>query len=124
MSVPERLKANAQRLVAPDETVLVAIPAQTRFDGKGHGRGGLVAYGFGQAVNPNRAIVVTERKILLCQGTPFSRANVKAVLREYPRTTRIGPPPKGRWYRTDAFGEPLYIAKLWFGLIEQARLAR
>ena len=38
-----------------------------------------------------RVVVVTDQRILVCQGGSFSRSTVKGVLRGVPRQTKIGP---------------------------------
>jgi hypothetical protein len=40
-------------------------------------------------------------------------SQVKGLLRELPRQTKIGA-PSGMWYRTDALGESIYINKRFF----------
>jgi hypothetical protein len=44
---------------------------------------------------------------------------VKDVLHELPRSTRIGP-ASGLWYKTEALGERLYVAKRFHKDIEEA----
>jgi hypothetical protein len=44
---------------------------------------------------------------------------VNDVVNELPRSTRIGP-PKGVWFKTDALGERLYVAKRFFKDVEAA----
>jgi hypothetical protein len=38
-----------------------------------------------------RVVVVTDQRILVCQGGSFSYSAIKGVLREFPRQTEIGP---------------------------------
>jgi hypothetical protein len=66
-----------------------------------------------------RIIVVTDQRILLCKTGRLTVTQVKAVLGEYPRSTKLGP-PSGLWHTTDALGEKLWIHKRFFKDIETA----
>jgi hypothetical protein len=44
---------------------------------------------------------------------------IKEVLRELPRSTRIGP-PSGLWYKTEVLGERMYINKRFHKDVEAA----
>jgi hypothetical protein len=59
---------------------------------------------------PYRVVVVTDRRILVCRSGSLLPAGVKAMLRELPRETRIGP-ATGIWWRCGTLGERLYIHK-------------
>jgi hypothetical protein len=61
----------------------------------------------------SRIVVVTDRRILVCQSGLLPRTP-PVVLREIPRATRIGPTSAGSW-RSDSLGERLYIHD-WFQL--------
>lgn len=59
-----------------------------------------------------RIILVTDRRIMVLDSGRFSASNPRRVLREFPRSTRIGPVrPRGRILRTDSLGETLKIWK-------------
>jgi hypothetical protein len=66
-----------------------------------------------------RAIVVTDRRILVCRSGRFSGDLVKKVIRELPRNTKIGP-AKGLWFRCEVLGERLYIGQLFHKDIAEA----
>jgi hypothetical protein len=59
------------------------------------------------AKNAYRAIVVTDRRIIVLQAGRFRLTTIKSMLRELPRETKMGP-PSGLWYRFDSLGERLY----------------
>jgi hypothetical protein len=59
---------------------------------------------------PYRVVVVTDRRILVCRSGTLNSGGVKAMLRELPRETRIGP-ATGLWWACDTLGERLYIHK-------------
>ncbi len=57
-----------------------------------------------------RVVVVTDRRILVCKSGRFRVTPVNEVVRELPRSTRIGP-ASGLWYRCESLGQRLYINK-------------
>jgi hypothetical protein len=105
MGIRETIRANAQPLLEPGEVVEAVIPAQTTSQYLA-----LISYWIILFRNAYRVIVVTDRRILVCRSGRFRTTPVRDVLRELPRDTKIGP-ATGLWYRTDALGERLYIAK-------------
>ena len=60
--------------------------------------------------NAYRVVVVTDRRILVCRSGRLVSSSVKEVLRELPRSTRIGP-ATGCWHRSEKLGERLYTHK-------------
>jgi hypothetical protein len=99
------MQANAAHLLQPGEVVRVVFPAQTTSQWFA-----LLSYWIIIIRNSYRAIVVTDRRILVCRSGRFTVTPVKEILGEFPVTTRIGP-PSGLWYKCESLGEPLYIAK-------------
>jgi len=55
-----------------------------------------------------RVVVVTDRRILVCQSGRLRVTPVEGIIHELPRSTRIGP-TKGVWYRCEQLGDKLYI---------------
>src|SRR5262245_6560120 len=99
----EKMKPRVQPQLAPGEQVQAAFMAQT-FSGWWIAVSTLIVI-FAKGY---RVVVVTDRRILV-----FDRGkgkNMGAIRRELPRATKIGP-HKGIWYKTNALGEKLYIAK-------------
>ncbi len=117
MSVRNRIAMNAQCVCQPGEHLQTAIPAQARSP-NWLGILDLVI----SSSNTYRVIVVTDRRILVCRSGRFRAFVVGDVLRELPRSTKIGP-SHGIWYHTDSLGEGLYIHRLYFKDIELADAA-
>lgn len=70
--------------------------------------------------NANRAVVVTDRRIIVFQSSRMGFSNIKSVKRELPRATRIGPFDAKLWAKTDSLGETLYIHRRFFKDVEAA----
>jgi len=70
--------------------------------------------------NAYRAVVVTDRRIVVFQSSRWGYSNIKSVKRELPRATRLGPPQGTVWYKTEVLGELLYIHRRFFKDIEAA----
>ena len=101
----DKIRANATHVLQPGEIVQAVIPAQATSAWLA-----LISYWIILIRNSYRVIVATDRRVLVCRSGRFRMTPVKSVLRELPRTTRIGP-PTGLWYRCDHLGERLYINK-------------
>ena len=59
-----------------------------------------------------RAVVATDRRILVCRGDRLRRRVLPVALAELPRTTRLGPGRSlmfGLWRRIELAGEPIYV---------------
>ncbi len=108
---------NARHVCQPGEHIQTAIPAQARSP-NWLGIPDLVI----PLSNAYRVIVVTDRRILVCRSGRFRAFVVGDVLREFPRSTKIGP-SHGIWYHTYSLGEGLYIHRLYFRDIESADAA-
>lgn len=109
----EKVKANVVEYLEPDEQIQTLFPALTKspyLAGVLTWTVGFSKYGLKlKSTRPRyRVVVVTDRRILICDMGRWRRATVKGLLRELPRLTQIGP-AKGLWYRTEALGERLYI---------------
>jgi len=70
--------------------------------------------------NAYRAVVVTDRRIIVFQSSRWGYSNIKSIKRELPRATRLGPPQGTVWYKTEVLGELLYIHRRFFKDIEGA----
>ncbi len=79
--------ANAQHLLQSGETMQTAFEARSvPSDGRGQAVTIWIKHAF-------RVVVVTDRRILICSTGRFSSAHqVTDVLRELPRSTKIGTP--------------------------------
>lgn len=105
MAIRDKLRTNAQPLLQPDEVVQVVFPAQTTSQWFA-----LLSYWIIIIRNSYRVVVVTDRRVLVCRSGRFRTTPVREVMRELPRSTRIGP-ASGLWYRCESLGERLYIHK-------------
>jgi hypothetical protein len=105
MAIRDKLAKNAAPLLQPGETIQAVFGAQTTSQ-----YFALISYWIIIFKNAYRVVVVTDRRILVCSAGRLSQTQVKEVLHELPRTTRIGP-ATGLWYKTEVLGERLYIAK-------------
>jgi hypothetical protein len=114
MAIRDKLRANAQPHLQPGEQIQAVMAAQAASPFLA-----IISYWIIIAKNAYRIIVVTDRRILLCTTGRLTVTPVKAVLREYPRSTRLGP-PSGLWHTTEALGEKLWIHKRFAKDIEAA----
>ena len=114
MAIRDTMRSNAAHLLQQGESVQAVFAAQTT-----NPWWALVSYWIIILRNSYRVVVVTDRRILVCRSGRFRVTPVNAVVGEFPRTTRIGP-VKGLWYRCDALGERLYIARRFHKDIETA----
>jgi hypothetical protein len=105
MALRNTIRSNAARHLQPGEVIQAVIPAQTT-----SGWWALLSYWIIILRSAYRVVVVTDRRILICRSGRFRITPVNEVLREYPRTVRIGP-ASGVWYRCESFDEVLYIAR-------------
>jgi hypothetical protein len=117
MAIRDKIQKNAASVLQSGETIQAVFPGQTTSQ-----YFALISYWIIVFKNAYRVIVVTDRRILVCSSGRMSMTQVKGVLRELPRATRIGP-PKGLWYKTEALGERLYISKRFFKDIDAADAA-
>ena len=105
MAVRDQVRANSAHLLQSAETVQAVFCAQTTSQ----------YYAFLSTLiiilsDAYRVVVVTDKRILVCRSGRFRMSPVKEVIRELPRTTRIGP-PSGLWWRCETLGERVYINK-------------
>lgn len=114
MAIRDKFRQNAQPFLDSGESIQAVIGAQTTSQWFA-----LISYWIILFTNAYRVIVVTDRRILICQAGRLSQTKIKGVLRELPRSTAIGP-PSGLWYRTDHLGERLYIHKRFHKDVTQA----
>ena len=105
MALRDKLRANAAPHLQPGETIQAVFCAQTTSQ-----YFALISYWIILFTNAYRVVVVTDRRILVCRSGRLRMTPVNEVLRELPRTTRIGP-PSGLWWKSQSLGEQLYINK-------------
>jgi len=105
MAIRDKLRANAQHVLQPGETIQAVFCAQTTSQ-----YFALISYWIILFTNAYRVVVVTDRRILVCTSGRLRMTPVKEVIRELPRTTKIGP-ASGLWWKSQSLGEQLYINK-------------
>jgi hypothetical protein len=105
VAIRDQLRKNAAPLLQPGESIQSVFAAQTVSQ-----YFALISYWIIIFKNAYRVVVVTDRRILVCSSGRLRVTPVKAVMREIPRQTVIGP-AHGLWYRTEVLGEKLYINK-------------
>ena len=103
VAIRERIKDRATPFLEPGETVHHVLAGQSTSP-----YWSLLSYWILIVRNSYRAIVVTDRRILVFQSSRLATSSLKSVLRALPRSTRIGP-ASGLWYKTEALGELMYI---------------
>ena len=117
MAIRDKMRANAEPFLQPGETIQEVFGAQTTSQWFA-----LISYWIIIIKNSYRVIVVTDRRILVGRSGRFTTTPIKEVLRELPRSTRIGP-ASGLWYKTDSLGETMYVAKRFHKDITEADAA-
>lgn len=66
-----------------------------------------------------RALIVTDRRILLFRSRRWAWTRFDALLAQFPRAIRFGEPDRLTW-RTDVLGTPLWIQKRFHGDVRRA----
>jgi hypothetical protein len=117
MALRDKLRINAQPLLEPGESIQSIFCAQTV-----SAYLALVSIWIIIFSNAYRVVVVTDRRILVCQSGRFRMSPVKGVEREAPRQIQIGP-AHGLWYETGALGRRLYIHKRFHKDVAEADAA-
>jgi len=117
MAIRDKMRQNAEPFLQPGETIQAVFGAQTTSQWFA-----LISYWIIIIRNSYRVIVVTDRRILVGRSGRMTTTPIKEILRELPRSTRIGP-PSGLWYKTDVLGETMYVAKRFHKDITEADAA-
>jgi hypothetical protein len=105
MAIRDKMAANAAPVLQDGETIQQIFAGQTA-----NPYWSLLSYWIIIFKNAYRVVVVTDRRILVCHSGRFSTTQVKEVVGEFPRATRLGP-ASGLWYKLESLGDPLYIVK-------------
>jgi hypothetical protein len=114
MAIRDQLRANAASVLEPGEEIHAVFAAQTTSQWWS-----ILSYWIIIVRSAYRAVVVTDRRILVCRSGRIKMSQVNEVLRTLPRGTTIGP-ATGLWYKCDSLGERLYVHKRWHKDIEAA----
>ncbi len=118
MAFRDKLRTNTAHLLQPGESIQAVFPAQTT-----SAYFALISIWIIILSNAYRVVVVTDKRILVCQSGRFRNTPVKGVVRELPRDTRIGV-PGGLWWRSDTLGERLYVHRRFHKEVTAADVVR
>lgn len=102
--IRDKITENTKQFLRPDEPVVAVMVGQ-----RISGWWGALTY-LWLFWNRYEAVVVTTQRILVLDCGKWTMGTPKQVLRELPRTTRIGP-PSGLWWKCTSLGDKLYINK-------------
>jgi len=111
--IRDKIIENSQKFLDPGEQVQAVAGGQTVSGWWG------VLSNLMYFWNHYRAVIVTDKRILVLDSGKLRMGVPKSVVREVPRNTKIGP-AKGLWYKTSALGEKLYFHKRFHKDIETA----
>jgi len=114
MALRDKIRSSAQPHLDDGESIEAVFPAQAK-----NPWWVLVSFWIIIVAKSYRAVVVTNRRILVCQTGRLKASRIEGVIRELPRSTRIGP-AKGLWYKCDNLGDTLWIARAFRKDIETA----
>jgi hypothetical protein len=114
MAIRDQMAANAAPLLGADEKIQAVFGAQTVSQYLS-----LISYWIIIIKNAYRVVVVTDKRILVCGSGRFRTTPVNGVIRELPRTTKIGQ-PEGLWWKCETLGEKLYINKRFHKDVREA----
>ncbi len=114
MAIRDKLSSNAQQYLHDGESIEAVFVAQAKSPWWV-----LVSFWIIIVTKAYRGVVVTDRRILVCQSSRFNSSKIEGVIRELPRSTRIGP-TKGLWYKCDNLGDALWIARVFHKDVEKA----
>jgi hypothetical protein len=114
MAIRDKMRENATPHLQPGETIQAVFGAQTV-----NPYWSLLSIWIIILQNAYRVVVVTDKRIFVCQSTRFSGTQCKSVVGEFPRATKLGP-ASGLWYTTEALGPKLWVAKRFHKDIAEA----
>jgi hypothetical protein len=111
--IRDKVRENSQKFLDPGEQIQDVFVAQTL-----SGWWAALSWLIMLFMSPYRAVVATDKRILVLKSGKFQAGNPKEVLRTLPRSTRIGQ-PSGLWWKFDTLGEKLFVHKRFHKDIEQ-----
>ena len=104
IAIRDKIIENSQQFLQQGEQVQAVIGGQTL-----NGWWGALAT-LAYFWNNFRAVLVTDRRILVLDCGKLKMGKPRSIVRELPRRTKIGP-ATGLWWKSTSFGEKLYIPK-------------
>ena len=116
IAIRDKIIENSQQFLQPGEQVQAVIGGQT-LSGWWGALSSLVFFW-----NNYRAVLATDRRILVLHCGKMRMGAPKSVVAELPRHTKIGP-PRGLWWKCETLGDKLYINKRFHKDVEAADAA-
>lgn len=117
MGVREKIGAAAAPFLQEGEVV------QTAFGAMGtNPMWSLLSYWIIIAKDANRAVVVTDRRIILAKTSRARWSKFKEIVAEVPRSTKLGEPSGMNW-KNETFGQPIWIHKRFHKDVREADVA-
>lgn len=118
MALRDKLKAEAQPHLEPGEPVQAVFPGQAASPFLAQ-----LSYLIFLIKDVNRAVVVTDRRVIVFRTSRWRFTKYKAIERILLRATQIGPPTGIVWNKNKALGEKIYIHRRFFGDVKVADAA-
>jgi hypothetical protein len=115
MALRDSMRGSAAQYLQPGEPIQAVIGAQTASQYLAAITGFLVFLG----LNKYRIIAVTPNRIVVLDAGKTSMKKARGVVRELPRSTRLGP-GSGVWHKIAASDETLRVHRRFFKDIETA----
>lgn len=100
--IRDKIAQNSQKFLRPGEPIVAVMVGQ-----RISGWWGALTY-LWIFWNRFEAVVVTPQRIVVLDCGKWTTGTPRSVLRELPRTTRIGP-PSGLWWKCTTLGDKMYI---------------
>ena len=116
IAIRDKITENSQQFLQPGEQVQAVIGGQTLSGWWG----ALTSLFF--FWNNYRAVLATDRRILVLHCGKWRMGAPKSVVTELPRNTKIGP-PSGLWWKCETLGDKLYVHKRFHKDVEAADAA-
>ena len=104
IAIRDKIIENSQQFLNPGEQVQAVMGGQT-LSGYWSLLSSLVFFW-----NNYRAVLATDRRIIVLHCGKMRMGKPKSLVRELPRATKIGP-ASGLWYKCESLGEKMYIHK-------------
>ncbi|HUR72979.1 MAG TPA: hypothetical protein VMZ00_01810 [Sporichthya sp.] len=127
MAIREKMRANAAPHLQPGENLQAVFGAQTWNQ---YALLPLVLFGVLPAilvmavVKPLRVVLVTDRRIVICQAGSLLATKIHGVVKESPRATALGE-PTGLWWKCTTLGNTkMYVHKRFHTDVRKADALR
>jgi hypothetical protein len=108
--IRDKIIENSQQFLQPGEQVQAVIGGQTLNGWIG---------GIFMIFNNFRAVIATDKRILVLDCGKMRMGKPRSIVRELPRHTQIGP-TKGLWWKCTSLGEKFYVHRRFHKDVEKA----